>query len=144
MYPQRRMFLRRLHIVVGLAGLLTFVASGQYMDLRFDHLRGMQDAPRLLMRSAHIYLLLSSLLNLVLGIYVIAPPPAPRRYIQWLGSGMLAAGPPLFAAAFLFEPWLAQLERPYTRWAVYAAAGGVVLHVGAMAGVTKSKGVRGP
>jgi hypothetical protein len=127
------MSLQRLHTIVGVAGLVTFVASGQYMDRWFDHLRGMNDAPRLLMRSAHIYLLLSSLLNLVLGAYVIAVPTAPRRYLQWLGSTMLAAGPALFAAAFLFEPWLPNLQRPYTRWAVYAAAAGVLLHVGARA-----------
>jgi multisubunit Na+/H+ antiporter MnhB subunit len=127
------MSLRRLHTIVGLAGLVTFAASGQYMDLWFDHLRGMKDAPRLLMRSAHIYLLLSSLLNLALGAYVIAAPTAPRRYLQWVGSAMLATGPAVFAAAFLFEPWLPHLQRPYTRWAVYAAAAGVLLHVGATA-----------
>ena len=52
--------MRRFHLGAGLLGVLAFLATGQY----HEHLRGMDDAQRLLFRSAHIYLLLASLLNL--------------------------------------------------------------------------------
>ena len=61
--------LRRIHLVVGLAGVVLFLGTGQYMDRVHDHLRGMEDVRRMLFRSAHIYLLWSSLLNLALGLY---------------------------------------------------------------------------
>ena len=60
---------RRWHLVVGFAALAAFLARGQYMDLAHDHLRGLEEATRLLFRSTHIYLLFSALLNVVLGLY---------------------------------------------------------------------------
>src|SRR5262249_56697175 len=63
--------MRRLHLVVGLVGLLAFLASGQYMDLGYDHLRRLDDTRRMLFRSTHIYLLFAALLNLALGLYLV-------------------------------------------------------------------------
>lgn len=62
--------MRPLHLVVGLVGVVGFIATGQYMDLAHDHLRGMDDARRLLFRSTHIYLLFGALVNLALGLYL--------------------------------------------------------------------------
>jgi hypothetical protein len=120
--------MRRLHLVVGLAALVAFLASGQYMDRRFDHLRGMDDATRLLFRSTHIYLLFAGLLNLALGLYLTAGPPGWRRWLQRLGSALVLVAPPLLAAGFLTEPWLSGLDRPYSRPAIYGAFAGVLLH----------------
>ena len=55
--------LRSLHLVAGILGLLLFVLQGQYMDHVHDHLAGMEDGPRMMFRSSHIYLLLASLLR---------------------------------------------------------------------------------
>jgi len=129
---------RRVHLVLGVVGVLAFLATGQYMDHRWAHLRGMADAPRLLFRSAHIYLLLSSLLNLVLGIYYRPGRSAVRRGFQGIGSVMVAIGPPLFVAAFLREPWLQDLERPFARWGIYAAFAGVLLHLAGTSRPTSS------
>jgi hypothetical protein len=62
--------MRRLHLVTGLVSVAAFLASGLYMHLRYDHLRGMDDVLRLLFRSTHIYLLFAALLNLALGLYM--------------------------------------------------------------------------
>jgi hypothetical protein len=51
--------LSRLDSVVGLVALAAFLASGLYIHLRYDHLRGLDDPTRLLFRSSHIYLFLS-------------------------------------------------------------------------------------
>jgi len=51
--------MRRLHLIVGLGGVVAFLLTGQYMDRVHDHLRDMDPTPRLLFRSTHIYLLLS-------------------------------------------------------------------------------------
>jgi hypothetical protein len=120
--------MRRLHLAVGLVGLLAFLASGQYMDRRYDHLQGLDDTTRMLFRSTHIYLLFASLLNLAMGLY-LAPAAGWRRRLQWLGSALLLAAPALLAVAFLTEPWLTGLARPYTSPAVYASVGGMLLHL---------------
>ena len=120
--------MRRLHLVVGFVALAAFLASGQYMDLAYDHLRGLDDATRLLFRSTHIYLLFSALLNLVLGLYGTGGSPGWRCWLRRVGSALLLAAPSLFVAGFLTEPWLSGLERPFSRPALYASLAGVLLH----------------
>lgn len=119
--------MRSLHLIVGWAGVVAFLLSGQYMDRRLDHLRGMDDATRLLFRSTHIYLLLTSLLNVAVGFGLPRGPARWRRWVGYLGSALVLAGPVLTAAAFLTEPWLTGLDRPYTRPAVYGCFAGVLL-----------------
>ena len=120
--------MRRFHLIVGLGGVAAFLASGLYMHFLHDHLRGMSDARRLLYRSTHIYLLLASLANIAYGLYA-RPAPVWRRYCQTIGSCLILAGPPLLAGAFLTEPWLTDLDRPYTRPAIWSCLAGTVLHL---------------
>jgi hypothetical protein len=118
--------MRQLHLATGLLALLAFLASGQYLDLAHDHLRGLDDATRMLFRSTHIYLLFAALLNLALGLY-LAPPGGWRLWVQRAGSLLVLAAPWLLAAAFLTEPWLTGLERPYSRPARYGSLAGMLL-----------------
>jgi hypothetical protein len=126
------MLLRRLHLILGIVGVVAFLATGQYMDHRWDHLSGMADRPRLLFRSAHIYLLFSSLLNLLLGIYWTRGRTRLRRGFQAVGSVLVAAGPFLFILAFLREPWLHDLARPFATWGIYASFAGALLQLPAI------------
>lgn len=124
--------MRRLHLVVGLVALAAFVLTGQYMDRVHGHLEAMADAPRMLFRSAHIYLLFAALLNLLLGAYVTPAPRGWPRTLQLSASAVLAATPMLFLAAFATEPWLAGLERPWARPAIYLSLAAVLGHVAAI------------
>ena len=128
-YKRKQSVVFKTHAVIGALGLVTFLLTGQYMDLRYDHLHGMESQPRLLFRSAHIYLLFSSLLNLMLGVYGRMAHQGLQRQLQRLGSILIAVGPPLFVLAFVKEPWLQDLTRPFARPGIYAAAAGVLLHV---------------
>lgn len=121
--------LRRIHLSVGLLGLVTFAATGQYMDLRCDHLRGQPDGVRMLFRSAHIYLLLSAIANVLLGINLAPQWARWPSVFQVAGSLALLAGPPLFLLAFFNEPWLSGLNRPWARPAIYLALGGAIAHL---------------
>jgi hypothetical protein len=116
------------HLVVGLAGLVGFLATGQYMDRVHDHLRGMDDARRLLFRTTHIYLLFAALVNLALGLY-LGPVVGWRSWVRHTGSVLVLITPFLAATAFFTEPWLSGLERNYSRGTAYACLAGMLLHV---------------
>lgn len=122
------MSLRQLHRLAGAAALLLFLGTGLIMHYRYDHLRGMSDTTRLLFRSTHIYLLFTALLNGALGLYFSPAQQPVARRLQVAGSLLLLTAPLLALAAFLSEPFLGGLLRPWSRPAVFAALGGVVFH----------------
>jgi hypothetical membrane protein len=114
---------------VGLIFLVGFLLTGQYMHWFLGHLAGLSDAPRMLYRSTHIYLMWSSLLNVALGLYLREFTVMLSRRAQLVGSLLILAGPFLLTAAFFIEPGLNGLERPFTRPAIITAFAGLLLHV---------------
>jgi hypothetical protein len=125
------MLLRRLHLGLGVVTLVAFVLTGQYMDRFLNHLHGMSDGPRMLYRTAHIYLLFSGLLNVLAGIYFVPARAGWRRVLQGIGVLMLLSAPLFFAVGFFREGprSLAEgtLARPFARQGIYACAAGVLL-----------------
>jgi hypothetical protein len=122
------MTIRDVHRGVGLAAVVLFAGTGLYMHVRYDHLHGMSDTTRLLFRSTHIYLLFSGLLNLALGLHLATAAAALPRRLQQLGSVLVLLGPLLLLSAFLREPFLGGLARPFTSPAVYTTLVGMGLH----------------
>ena len=111
--------LKHLHRWVGFIGLIIFLLTGQYMHHFYDHLHGMPNEMRMLFRSSHIYLLLTSLINLVLGTYLSKPQQKHTVLLQYLASFLLLLAPLLLLAGFFQEPHLTNLDRPYTRIGLY-------------------------
>ena len=101
---------RRAHLILGVAGVVAFLATGQYMDRRWDPLH---------------------------GIYWTRGRTGSRLAARAVGSVMVAAGPFLFVLAFLREPWLHDLARPFARWGIYGSFAGVLLH--ALAGSSRGR-----
>jgi hypothetical protein len=118
----------RMHLAIGLTGLLIFLGTGQYMDINLAHLRGMADGPRALYRSGHIYILLCSLMHFLLGAYVTPRDSTLGRAAQYLASTALTTALALFVYGFWVETPLAQIERPMTRAAIELALVGTLLH----------------
>ena len=119
--------MRRLHLWIGRVGLVAFILTGQYMDRWLGHLAGVADLPRMLYRSAHIYLLLGSLLNMVLGLYQVEAEDGWRRWLSRAGSMLIAIAPVLFLIAFTREPLRNDFNRPFASPGIYACAAGVVM-----------------
>jgi Na+-driven multidrug efflux pump len=120
--------LRKIHLYAGMLGLVVFALQGQYMDLVHEHLANTADAPRMLYRSSHIYFLLVSVINVVLGVYLKVGDQVVKPAIQLLVSGVVLLSPIALLAGFFLEPGMVELMRPYTRPALYALFGtGVVL-----------------
>lgn len=121
--------LGRVHIAVGVVGLLAFAVTGQYMAIVLRGLADMPDGPRMLYRSAHLYLMWSSLLNLVVGVYFVTAASQGARTAQTIASAMLLAGPALFIAGFFIESPVNNFDRLYSGVANYLALAGALLHL---------------
>lgn len=121
--------MKKAHLIFGLAVVIVFLLTGQYMDKHFNHLVGMADAPRLLYRTRHIFILLSGLLNLGIGAYFTYRIETWQRAIQLLGSFLIFAASVLFVIAFFYEPSRGDLRTPLSHDGMYAIAAGALLHV---------------
>lgn len=117
--------MRRAHLVIGLGGIVVFLATGQYMRLRFPDAYAGDPIMRMLFRSAHIYLLLSSIMNLLIGVHATSPASRVRR----VGSVLLLTAPVSFFLAFAVEPAPQRLERPFVLLGAIASLAGAILHL---------------
>ena len=90
-------------------------------------LEGLNDGPRMLYRSAHIYFLLASIINLLAGVYVKPVSNGYRKFTQSIISIIIIVAPVIFLAAFFIEPNLDKLARPYSSIALYALFGSALL-----------------
>ena len=98
------------------------------MDRWLGHLAGMADLPRMLYRSAHIYLLFAALLNLLLGLYGDDHPRGWRRGITKLGSVLILIAPVMILIGFDREASRTDFERPFVGFAIYFCFAGVLIH----------------
>jgi hypothetical protein len=121
--------MKRLHLIVGLLMLVIFVLTGQYMDKFHEHLRNTPDAARLLFRSRHIYLLLASLINIVLGVYLARGLTAWRNRLQTLGSLLLLLAPALLLYAFFTEPFRGGWQFAASFYGIIFLLAGTLLHL---------------
>ena len=119
--------MRKLHLFVGLAGVLAFVLSGQYMHWVLE-VRIMDAAPRAYTRGTHIFLMYASVLNVVLGCFYSVAEKRTPRILQTIASCAILAGPVMLAVSFLAEPYHTDLERPLSRFANMFAFGGTFLY----------------
>ena len=113
-------YLPRLHFWVGLLGILAFLATGQYMHHVLDYLNGMADGPRLLFRSAHIYLLLTALLNLALGIYMQPSALRVHAVLHTVVSVTILLSPWAMLGGFFIGAQENTLARPLIQMNLYA------------------------
>ena len=83
----------------------------------------------MLYRSRHIYLLLSGLLNLIMGTYFVPRPQGWRRTLQMVGSALIVLAPGLLLAGFFSEPRRGPSETKIAAFGIFAVALGTLLHV---------------
>jgi glucan phosphoethanolaminetransferase (alkaline phosphatase superfamily) len=83
---------------------------------------------RLLMRSRHIYILLSSLIHICLGVYLQIRPDW-RKFLQIFASILLFVGSILFVWAFFYETYTTKIFSEVSRFALYSTLGGTIFHL---------------
>ena len=117
--------LKLLHTVVAVLFMLVFIATGQYMRHSFPEAHQGNDTMRMLFRSAHIYILLSALINGAISINYIALPGW-RGRLQFVASLAIAIAPVVLLLAFLVEPRPDRLDRPFALAGIVLALSGVL------------------
>jgi hypothetical protein len=93
--------IKKIHLWIGILGIVLFLLSGQYFKLALDALQGMEDAPRLLLRTSHIYLFLASIINFIFGLYYIQPQKV--KWYTLYNQLFIMLSPILIAYGFVFE-----------------------------------------
>ena len=117
------------HLIFGLALFIVFTITGRYMRADFPDKSEIDQTLRILMRSRHIYILLSSLVHIALGIYVQMRPQAIRKVLQLSGSAILVVASLLLVYAFFIETYQLRGYSNYSRWGVYLSLAGVGFHL---------------
>ncbi len=79
--------MRRVHLWLGLLGMLAFLLTGQVMKRHEPPLAEYDSALRLLYRSRHIYLMFAASTNVALGLYLTEANQGAARVLQRVGSG---------------------------------------------------------
>src|SRR5215510_12115767 len=97
--------------------------------MQFLQVRVMADGPRILYRSRHIYILMSGLVHLALGIYLAMKPTLWQRVLQCLGSASLIASSLMLLIAFFYDTKRGDLAVPWSRHGVFALAYGTLFHL---------------
>ena len=118
--------MKRFHLIVGLAVVIIFLLTGQYME--YLHNRQLPDGQRMLYRSRHIYLLLAGLLNLVIGIYLTARQGW-RRKLQIVGLLLIIFAPGPLLAGFFSEPDKGPEQTMLAPLGIFAVALGTLFHL---------------
>ena len=112
---------RKLHLASGLILLVIFPLTGAYMRYRIPHLMQESDRLRFSLRGHHVYILLSGLIHLSLGVYFRPMATTLLKRLQTVASSVI------LVAGFFYEP-KSGLDRPVTLIAMVMMLVGTLLH----------------
>ena len=118
----------RVHRVVGVATIVVFLMTGFYLRWRVPALYGDDAVIHFLFRANHIYILMSGLVNLGIGTYLVLHGTRRRRNVQLVGSCLLLAAPIVLIVAFIYDPPRASPHRYVTAAGVLIRFLGLVCH----------------
>ena len=117
------------HLIFGILLFIVFTITGRFMRADFPDKQEIDQAFRMLMRSRHIYILFSALIHLALGIYLQIRPLMWQKAIQITGSAILTVSSILLVWAFFTETYEIHGFTTISRYGIYAALAGVILHL---------------
>ncbi len=118
----------KLCILVGTVTVLVFFTTGIFMSVIFPAAYAHDEIIRYQYRASHIYILMSGLTNLALGLKpAAAAPVGGGRWLARSGLAMVLLSPVPFIVAFFVEPPMASPTRRWTLFAVVMLAAGIAL-----------------
>lgn len=126
--------MKRVHLVCGWIFAAAFALTGVWMQAHFPAAYRGDVGARMLYRSAHVYILLGSFPNCLLGVYLRPAQNARRARLQRAGSFLIVLAPVAFTVAFFLEPAPGALSRPYAAIGLWSAIFGTLAHLVGMRG----------
>ncbi len=117
------------YLFIGISGLLFFIWTGQYLLKKFPEKQQLDLSFRVMQRSRHIFLLLISLIEIGIGIYI---QPVNRFFfilIQRIATSLMVCAHILFIYAFFYEievKWIP--ETPILHYATYLVLASLSIH----------------
>lgn len=117
------------HLIFGIIVFVVFLVTGKFMRVDFPDKEIIPQDLRILMRSRHIYILLSAFAHILLGLYLQIRPHILQKSLQMLGSFLLFAGTIILICAFFYETYTTQHFSEASRFGLYATLGGTILHL---------------
>lgn len=117
------------HLIFGIVLFVVFLATGRFMRIDFPDKDIIPQEFRLLMRSRHIYILFSSLIHILLGLYLRMHENIWRKYLQIFGSVLLFSASVLLVWAFVFETYSTKHFSDISRYGLYASLAGAIFHL---------------
>lgn len=117
------------HFIAGILLFIVFAITGGYMRADFPDKEIIPQDLRLLMRSRHIYILFSSFVHIVLGVYLKMRPAVWQRVLQYAGSVLFSVAGGLLIYAWYVETYRSQHFSDISRWGIYLSLAGVGLHL---------------
>ena len=117
------------HLIFGIVLFVVFLITGRFMRMDFPDKDIIPQELRLLMRSRHIYILFSSLIHILLGLYLEMHEKFWRKSLQIFGSGLLFSASLLLVWAFVFETYAAKHFSDISRYGLYASLAGTIFHL---------------
>lgn len=122
--------MRRIHLIVGILGVIAFLITGQIMKHHDPHMQLLTPEIRMMYVSRHIYLLAAALVNVVLGLYLQSNPPGWRRILQQVAFPLIVLSVLSLLMAFLAEPAMGLAGRGWRSYfGLIGLFAGVMTHI---------------
>jgi len=131
---------RRIHLIIGLFGVIGFLLTGQVMKHHHPRMEDLSAEVRMMYVSRHIYLLGASLVNVVLGLYLHVYPRGWRRVLQKIGSVLILLSPLSLLIAFIAEPTSGLSGRSWRSYfGLLGLFAGVMTHIVTSTGLSREE-----
>ena len=117
------------HLIFGIALFVVYTVTGRYMRVDFPDKDTIDQFLRVLMRSRHIYILFSSLIHIVLGIYMALNLRLWQKLFQITGSILLVVSSGLLVWAWYFETYQTQQFSDISREGIYLSLAAIIFHM---------------
>lgn len=114
---------KKKHFYYGIIILISFLLTGQYMEIVHNRLVDYDGGTRMLFRANHIYFLLTGIMNLIFSLVENNDQDRVTYYLKGFISMILFIIPILILLGFFTEPFMNDFARPYTRPGIYLAMG---------------------